>query len=109
MFRWSIALALAFASQFAVAALNLNTATKEELIAVSGIGPARARAIIEHRSQRGGFKSVDELKDVKGIGARRFETLKGEFTVVPVAAKGAPRAEPKSQPVASKSDAKPPK
>lgn len=105
MSRWSIALALALASQLAAAAVNLNTATKEELVAVSGIGPARAQAILDHRSQHGAFKSVDELKDVKGIGARRYETLKGEFTVSPVAGKAAPRADAKGQAVAAKPDA----
>ena len=73
MSRWIITVALAFASQLAVAAVNLNTATKDELVALSGIGPARAQSILDYRSQHGGFKSVDELKDVQGIGARRVE------------------------------------
>ena len=109
MVRWFVAFLLAFAAQLAVAAVNLNTATKEELVAVTGIGPARAQAILDYRAQHGGFKSVDELKDVKGIGARRFETLKAEFTVAPVPAKAMPRAEPKPQAMATKSDAKPTK
>ena len=104
MSRWFSALLLALAAQVAVAAVNLNTATKEELIAVTGIGPARAQAILDYRAQHGAFKSVDELKDVKGIGARRFETLKAEFTVTP-AAKPAPRAEAKAQAVATKAEA----
>lgn len=105
MSRWFSALLLAFAAQVAVAAVNLNTATKEELIAVTGIGPARAQAILDYRAQHGAFKSVDELKDVKGIGARRFETLKAEFTVTPPAAKPAPRVEAKAQAVATKGEA----
>jgi competence protein ComEA len=109
MFRWSIALAFAFASQLAAAALNLNTATKEELVALSGIGPAKAQAIIDYRSQHGGFKSLDELKDVKGIGARQFEKLKPELTVAPTTAKAAPRAEAKGQAVAAKTESKPQK
>jgi competence protein ComEA len=104
MIRWSVALALAFASQLAAAALDLNTATKDELIALSGIGPAKAQAIIDYRSQHGGFKSLDELKDVKGIGARQFEKLKPELTVAPVTARAAPRAEAKA--VAAKSESK---
>ena len=107
MSRWILAFAFAFASQLAAAAVDLNNATKEELIAVTGIGPARAQAIIDYRSQHGGFKSVDELKDVKGIGARRFETLKGEFTLAPAAAKAVARPDAKGQAVAAKSDAKP--
>jgi len=89
MFRFLLALALAFASQWASAALNLNTASKEELVALSGIGAAKAQAIIDYRVQHGGFKTVDELKEVKGIGARRFEKLKSELTVSPVAAMAA--------------------
>jgi len=106
MSRWIIAIALAFASQLAVAALNLNTATKEELVALNGIGPAKAQAIIDYRTQHGGFKSVDELKDIKGIGARRFEKLKAELTVAPVAAKTAARPEAKAATVAVKAEPK---
>jgi competence protein ComEA len=109
MFRWAIALAFAVASQLAAAAVNLNTATKEELIAVSGIGPARAQAIIDYRTQHGGFKSIDELKDVKGIGARRVDQLKTELTVTPVTAKTPARPDAKGQTVATKNDAKPQK
>ena len=105
MIRWLFAFLLAFAAQLAVAAVNLNTATKEELIAVTGIGPARAQAILDYRAQHGAFKSVDELKDVKGIGARRFETLKLEFTVTPPAAKPGPRAEAKAQAIPTKGEA----
>ena len=106
MFRCLIALAFACASQLAVAALNLNTASKDELVALSGIGPAKAQAIIDYRSQHGGFKTLDELKDVKGIGARRFEKLKPELTLAPVA-KPAVRTDAKGQAVAVRTDAKP--
>jgi competence protein ComEA len=82
MQRLLLAFALALCSSTALAALNLNTATKEELIALSGIGPAKAQAILDYRNAHGAFKSVEELKDVKGIGAKRFEKLKGELTVV---------------------------
>ena len=85
MLRWIAAIALAFAvslpAQWAGAALNLNTATKDELIALPGIGPAKAQAILDYRHANGAFKSVEELKDVKGIGAKRFEKLKTELTV----------------------------
>ena len=107
MFRCLIALAFACASQLAVAALNLNTASKDELVALSGIGPAKAQAIIDYRAQHGGFKTLDELKDVKGIGARRFEKLKPELTLAPVAAKPALRTDAKGQAVAARTDAKP--
>ncbi len=90
MQRLLLALALALCSGAALAAINLNTATKDELVALPGIGPAKAQAILDHRSAHGPFKSVEELKDVKGIGAKRFEKLKGEFTVVGTGAKASP-------------------
>ena len=107
MFRCLIALAFAVASQLAAAALNLNTASKEELVALSGIGHAKAQAIIDYRVQHGGFKTIEELKDVKGIGARRFEKLKPELTLASPAAKPAARADSKGQAVAARTDAKP--
>ena len=83
-----LGLSLWIVSCAALAAINLNTATREELVALPGIGPAKAQAILDYRKERGGFKSVDELKDVKGIGAKRYEKLKGEFTLAaPVAVK----------------------
>ena len=91
MQRLLLAFAFALWSGAALAALNLNTATKEELIALPGIGPAKAQAILDYRNAHGGFKSVEELKDVKGIGAKRFEKLKAELTVSGAAAKPAPR------------------
>ncbi|MBK6337256.1 MAG: helix-hairpin-helix domain-containing protein [Betaproteobacteria bacterium] len=88
----------ALSTGWALAAVNLNTATKDELIALPGIGPAKAQAIIDHRTAHGPFKSVEELKDVKGIGAKRFEKLKPELTVAGSAAKA---------PVAAKVDPAP--
>jgi len=82
MQRLLLALVFALCSGAALAAINLNTATKDELVALPGIGPAKAQAILDYRNAHGAFKSVEELKDVKGIGAKRFEKLKGEFTVV---------------------------
>lgn len=52
----------------AFAQVNLNTASEQELQTVSGIGPAKARAIVAYRTEHGSFKSVEELKNVRGIG-----------------------------------------
>ena len=65
---------------FAFAAVNINTATVDELDAVKGIGPGKAKAIVEYRSKNGPFKSVDELKGVKGFGEKSVAKLRGELT-----------------------------
>ena len=57
-------------SGMAMAAVNLNTATKEELQSVKGIGPKKADAIIEYRKKNGLFKTVDDLKYVAGFGSK---------------------------------------
>lgn len=61
--------------------LNLNTATLEELDALPGIGSALAQRILDYRAQKGGFKSIDELKEVRGIGDTLFNQIKGLVTV----------------------------
>ena len=70
----------------ALAAVNINTATATELEALPGIGPAKAKAIADYRQQHGAFKSVEELKNVKGIGEGIFSKLKAEATVAPAPA-----------------------
>ena len=52
--------------------INLNTATKEDLMRISGIGDSIAQNIIEHRDEIGGFTSLEQLMDVKNIGENRF-------------------------------------
>ena len=59
-----------------VGAININTATAEELQLLPGVGEARAKAVITLRKQRGGFKSVDDLTLVKGIGDVALERMR---------------------------------
>ncbi len=56
--------------------VNLNTASKELLMSVSGIGSILASRIIEYRQEKKGFGSIDELKNIKGITQYRFELIK---------------------------------
>ncbi len=56
--------------------VNVNTATLEELQALPGVGATRAHAILETRQARGGFASVDDLLEVKGIGPTGLERLR---------------------------------
>ncbi|MFJ8827142.1 helix-hairpin-helix domain-containing protein [Streptomyces sp. NPDC102467] len=55
--------------------VGLNTATPEQLDTLPGVGPVLAQHIIDYRTEHGGFRSVDELREVNGIGDRRFEDL----------------------------------
>ncbi|WP_308457915.1 helix-hairpin-helix domain-containing protein [Streptomyces sp. SM11] len=57
------------------APLSLNTATPEQLETLPGVGPVLAQHMIDYRTENGGFRSVDELRQVKGIGDRRFADL----------------------------------
>jgi competence protein ComEA len=60
---------------------DLNTADQKELAQVPGVGPKLAEAIVDHRLAHGPFKSLDELKNVRGVGPLTFEKVRGHFRV----------------------------
>lgn len=68
------------ASQQGNGKININTATEEDFTKLPGIGPSKARAIIEYREQHGKFKTIEDLKNVSGIGEKTFEKLKEAIT-----------------------------
>lgn len=74
---------------FAAVPVDLNSATQAQLEAVHGIGPAKAKAIVEYRAKHGAFKSVDELDHVKGFGKKSVAKLRSQLTAGGAAGKGA--------------------
>ena len=96
-------------------ALDLNSATAAELAALKGVGPVKSKAITDYRDKNGPFKSVDDLKNVKGFGAKTIDKLRPELTVggaapvpaavpapkaaAPAPAAVAPKATPPAAPV----------
>ena len=61
--------------------ININRATEAELVALNGVGSSKAQAIILYREMFGGFKTVDELTKVKGIGAKTVEKNRRRLSV----------------------------
>lgn len=70
----------------AAAVVNLNTATTTQLETLPGIGAKTATRIVEYRQKSGGFKKIEELMNVKGIGEKAFLKLKSHITVTPAKA-----------------------
>jgi competence protein ComEA len=68
--------------------VNLNTAPAEQLERLPGVGPKTAARIIEYRQKNGGFKKVEELMNVRGIGEKAFLKMKNQLTIA------APKADP---------------
>lgn len=61
--------------------ININTADMETLMKLNGIGKVKAKAIIEYREKNGPFKSIEEIKNVKGIGEATFQKIKDRIRV----------------------------
>lgn len=61
--------------------VNLNTATKEELMSLNGVGEKKAEKIIDYREENGSFKTIEELKNVNGFGEKSFDSLSSYITI----------------------------
>ena len=61
--------------------MNLNTASKEELMTLPGIGEAKAEAILQYRSEHGAFSAAEELLQISGIKEGVFSKIKDRITV----------------------------
>lgn len=83
--QWIIAFLLSFSLisgvAFAADRINLNTASAEELELLNGVGPATAAAIVEYREANGGFSTVEDIVNVKGIGDKKAAQLASQATV----------------------------
>lgn len=61
--------------------ININTADKDELTKLRGVGPVIADRILEYRQNNGAFETIEDIKKVKGIGPKTFEKMKDSITV----------------------------
>lgn len=61
--------------------VNINTANEAELQTLTGIGESRAQAIIDYREENGRFKSIEDIKNISGIGDKMFEKIKEHITI----------------------------
>ena len=61
--------------------ININRADSDELEKIPGVGPATAKKIIEYRTNNGNFSSIEEIKNVSGIGEKTYESMKEYITV----------------------------
>src|SRR3989337_695761 len=114
MKRLLLAFVMWFAiSGIALAVVNINTATKEQLTSLKGVGEKRAQEIINYRTKNGPFKTVDDLEKVPGIGPGIMKQIRSEVTtsgktdIGKAAAKDAKAADAKKTEPAKGAAAKP--
>ena len=68
-------------SAFKISVVNINTATQTELETLPGIGPSLALKILNYRKENGKFSSIEDIKNVSGIGDAKFENIKNYIRV----------------------------
>lgn len=76
-----IMLLFVFITTLLFSAVNVNRANSAQLQTLNGIGPTKAQEIIKYRKSHGGFKTVDELVNVKGIGPKTLIKMKSQVTI----------------------------
>ncbi|KVT13969.1 competence protein ComE [Burkholderia sp. MSMB1078WGS] len=91
--KWFAAAVMLGAVASAWAAVDVNTANEDALVGIKGIGPARAKAILDERGARGPFRNADDLATrVKGMGGHTVERLQQEGLTIGAVAGAAPSA-----------------
>lgn len=103
MQRYLLFVAALLCAGVALAATNINTATKDQLALLPGIDAVKAQAVIDYRAAKGDFKTIDDIKNVKGIDAATFDKIKGEIavsgkTTSPMSSGGSMSAPTKAEP-----------
>ena len=82
MKKFLLALVTLFAfSGLTMAAVNINTANQKELESLKGIGPVKAKAIVDYRAKHGPFKAIDDLEKVEGVGKATLEEMRHDVTL----------------------------
>lgn len=87
----------AFATAAFAGQVNLNTASQAELDTLKGVGPVKAKAIMDYRAKNGPFKSVDDLEKVSGFGKKTVDKLRADLTVNGAAAPAKMEGKPKPE------------
>ncbi|GAO36037.1 topoisomerase [Sulfuricella sp. T08] len=101
---------LAFVTAAFAGPVNLNTASESELDTLKGVGPVKAKAIMDYRVKNGPFKSVDDLEKVPGFGKKTVDSLRADLTVnggaTPSKAERKAKPEARKEAVPAKADNK---